>query len=269
MRRLFRRLVLFMEKTAAKAKKTSILKILPKAAQAAAISFQNLPFSPRRDKRTDGNAHKHKYHFSKGGFSGPIMIPAEARGRWRNSGTPEPSSPKVSCIGQIKYRRNLSRKKHDSRSRETVKSGKSKKIKAAPARKPSGIMKIFSSGRKSDAAIEHMRPPAVDSPPRLGQLRKFASSRDGTLANFDWSAAQIAPEENHDREFYSDGEKEFSDWEDDVIIPFSAPILRSGAGPGVGVGAGAGAGLDLEPRKEINLWKRRTMACPKRLQLNN
>jgi hypothetical protein len=239
-------------------KKTKILKFIPKA-----ISFRNVPFSPHGDKRIDA----HKSHPHKGGFSGPIvpMIPAEARGRSRTFETQEPTSPKVSCMGQIKHRNRLSKKKQASLPREfkpvSLRRPADEAKKAGPAgpklkRKPSGIKKFFGRGRKSDSSVDHTKPPIRDGPPSLGQMRKFASSRDA-FANFDWMTAQIAPDHG-DRECYSDEERRYSDGEEEeeVIIPFSAPIMASGAG------------LDLEPRKEINLWKRRTMARPQPLQLN-
>ncbi|EYU36812.1 hypothetical protein MIMGU_mgv1a015184mg [Erythranthe guttata] len=161
-------------------------------------------------------------------------------------------------MGQIKHKskksksNKISKQKHVSLPKE-FKPAETRKIRAAAAvpaaeKKESGIKKLFGAGRKSDASIDYKRPPISETAPSLNQMRKFASSRD-TFANFDWTTAQIAPEEE-DRGFYSD------DSDDDVIIPFSAPILMAGAGGGV-------FGLDLEPRKEINLWKRRTMAQPK------
>lgn len=257
-----------MEKPATKSK-NKILKFLPKAAQAAVVSFQNIPFSPRRDKRPDVNAHRLKTHHNKG-FSGPMvsMIPAEARRKSKNFETQEPTSPKVSCMGQIKHKQKISKKKHASLPKEfkpvsfsqpLEKSKKSRPTGPGPKmkKKPSGIKKILRGGRKSDASIDDAKPQLSESAPSLCQMRRFASSRE-TFANFDWTTAQIAPEV--DRGFYSDEERGYSDGEDDVIIPFSAPILTTGAG---GV-----AGLDLEPRKEINLWKRRTMVRPKPLQLD-
>lgn len=245
-----------MDKTSKK--KTMILKFIPKA-----ISFGNLPFSPRGDKRIDA----HKSHPHKSGFSGPIvsMIPAEARGRSRTFETQEPTSPKVSCMGQIKHRKRLSKKKQASLPREfkpvSLPRLADKSKEAGPAgpklkRKPSGIKKFFGRGRKSDSSVDGTKPPIRDGPPSLGQMRQFASSRDA-FANFDWTTAQIAPDHG-DRECYSDEDRRYSDEEeeDDVIIPFSAPIMATGAG------------LDLDPRKEINLWKRRMMARPPPLQLN-
>ncbi|KAL0366003.1 UNVERIFIED_CONTAM: hypothetical protein Sradi_3490400 [Sesamum radiatum] len=247
-----------MDQKAAAKSKNKILKFLPRAAQAA-VSFQNLPFSPRRDRRPDVNAHRLRSHPNKG-FSGPIvsMIPAEARGKSKNFETQEPTSPKVSCMGQIKHKKRISRKKHASLPKEFKPVSRSKPEKTNAARgqasKPSGIKKFFGAGRRSDDGSKDHAEPSVPAP-SLSQMRRFASSRE-TFANFDWTTAQIAPEE--DREFFSDGERGESDAEDEVIIPFSAPIM---------VGGGV-AGLELEPRKEINLWKRRTMARPQPLQLN-
>ncbi|KAL0432321.1 UNVERIFIED_CONTAM: hypothetical protein Slati_2566400 [Sesamum latifolium] len=251
-----------MDQKAAAKSKNKILKFLPKAAQAA-VSFQNFPFSPRRDRRPDVNAHRLRSHLNKG-FSGPIvsMIPAEARGKCKNFETQEPTSPKVSCMGQIKHKKKISRKKHVSLPKEFKPVSRSQPDKTnratGPAsklvKKPSGIKKFFVAGRGSDDGSKDQAEPSVPAP-SLSQMRRFASSRE-TFANFDWTTAQIVPEE--DREFFSDEERGDSDAEDDVIIPFSAPIM---------VGGGV-AGLELEPRKEINLWKRRTMARPQPLQLN-
>ncbi|KAH6780227.1 hypothetical protein C2S52_011464 [Perilla frutescens var. hirtella] len=242
-----------MEKTAANNHKlrNKILKLLPKV-----VSLRNIgPFSPRRDNRPDVNAQRFRTHQNRA-FSGPMvsMIPAEARRKPKNFETQEPSSPKVSCMGQVKHKSKISEKKHVSLPKE---------IKPVPILEPSKSdragPKILRGGRKSDKPADRADPDC-GSAPALSQMRKFASSRE-TFANFDWTtAAQIAPEEG-DRGFYSDEEGAYSDGEDGCGgIPFSAPILMGGGG---GVG-----GLDLEPRKEINLWKRRTMAPPKSLQLN-
>ncbi|KAL2512816.1 Uncharacterized protein Adt_18416 [Abeliophyllum distichum] len=218
-----------------KPSKNKILKFLPKATQAA-VSFQHPPFSPGKDKL-------------KPRFSGAMvsMIPAEARRRSKNSNfeTQEPTSPKVSCMGQIKHKKKLS-KKHLS-----LPKGFKPAVAPLPPspqlkKNPSRIRNIFkAAGRKSDASVEYNKPPLPDRAASVSQMKRFASSRD-TFANFDWTKVQIAPEE---REFDSDEES---------IIPFSAPILV----------AGSSYTAALEPRKEINLWKRRTMAQPKPLKLN-
>lgn len=230
--------------------KNTILKLLPKAA--SAINFQNsAPFSPGRDhKRSSENASKVKAHGAGRGFSGPMisMIPAEARRRSRsgNFDRQEPTSPKVSCMGQIKI-------KHKKRIQKT-KESKPREMK----KQQSALRRIFRSakpGRKSDASSVES-PSQPDRAPSLGQMRRFSSGRNA-FSTFDWTAP-VAPLDSDHRSYYSDEEKaEYEDEEEEeVIIPFSAPIL-------------VGGGVALEPRKEINLWKRRTMAPPRPLQLNS
>uniref|UniRef100_A0A2N9GLH6 Uncharacterized protein n=1 Tax=Fagus sylvatica TaxID=28930 RepID=A0A2N9GLH6_FAGSY len=102
------------------------------------------------------------------------------------------------------------------------------------------------------------KPPAdIDNrAPCLSQMKRFTSGRN-SLGDFDWTA-EISPVEHRDvRNYYSDEERGESDEEEEeVIIPFSAPMMM------------IGEGVALQPRKEINLWKRRTMIPPKTLELN-
>lgn len=243
--------------------KNVILKFLPKAA--SAINFQNSnPFSPGRDhKRPSETANKSKFHGAGKGFSGPMipMIPVEAprRSRSGNFDRQEPTSPKVSCMGQIKS-------KHKKRIQKTKRVPSQKESKPREMKKQhSTLRKFFRSrssipGRKSDASSDHNKPSLPDHRvPPLGQMKRFSSGRN-TFSAFDWTAP-VAPLDADRRNYYSDDERvDFEDDDDDedgeVIIPFSAPIL---------VGGGE---APLEARKEINLWKRRTMAPPRPLQLN-
>ncbi|KAL1533375.1 hypothetical protein AAHA92_33265 [Salvia divinorum] len=235
------------EKPSSKSK-NNILRLLPKAAQVA-VSFQNPPFSPGR---ADGNS-KLKSHLQKG-FSGPIisMIPAEARGKSKNFETQEPTSPKISCMGQIKHKKKMCKKQASlprgfkpavNPQPERISKARSSVPATENRKKPAGLMKMFSNRRKSDASIDLGKPPLPERAPSLSQMRRFASSRD-TFASFDWKTSQITPDSGED-----------SDGEDDGVIPFSEPILMTDS-------------LVLEPRKEINLWKRRTMAQPKPIQVN-
>lgn len=244
-----------MEKPVKPSKAKMILKLLPKS---AAISFQSLPFSPGRDKRLAADI---KTHCNKG-FSGPMVsiIPAEARRKSSGMDTQEPTSPKVSCIGQIKHKKKMA--KHQKRSGEKQRTGvdplPTKKDYARSLttlfqeRSSSAIGKIFHA-RRSDASADSSR--LREDAPSLGQMKRFASGRE-TLSDFNWTA-QVEP---HGRKYCLDDEEEEDEYEDEeeISIPFSAPIL-------INIGS---TKLPLEPRKEINLWKRRTMAQPKPLQLN-
>ncbi|KAI8548990.1 hypothetical protein RHMOL_Rhmol07G0316300 [Rhododendron molle] len=89
-------------------------------------------------------------------------------------------------------------------------------------------------------------------PHGLGQIMQLPSRRN-LLANFNWMAQIALMDRDNDREYFSDEESEA---EEEVIIPFSAPIIL----------VGGGGGVALEPKKEINLWKRRTMPQPRPTQ---
>ncbi|KDP36872.1 hypothetical protein JCGZ_08163 [Jatropha curcas] len=240
--------------------KNNILKFLPKAA--SAVYFHNPPFSPNRDRRSDNNyCHRLKAHVGKG-FSGPFvsMIPDEVRRKPKNGSfeTQEPTSPKVSCIGQIKHKKKMVNKtKRTSPPKEikAVSSPRDVKKHASKFKRLFSISAKPTAGRRSDASI-YDRPPLSDRAPSLGQMKRFASGRD-TFSNFDWTA-QITPVESDHRDYSSDEDDRMychQGEEDEVIIPFSAPML-------------IGSGAALQPRKEVNLWKRRTMNPPKPLQLN-
>ncbi|KAL1561117.1 hypothetical protein AAHA92_03861 [Salvia divinorum] len=244
--------------------KNKILKLLPKA-----ISFQNIPFSPRRDTRPD----RPKTHHNKA-FSGPI-IPPEARRKLRSfeTFTHEPTSPKVTCTGRVKHKGRISektktkKKKQVSLPNEFKPVSLSQPVKAGPEgpakktkkkKKKAGLIKKFLRGeRKLCVEPGDRAGPEGGIAPSLSHMRKFASSREA-FANFDWAtAAQIAPEDCSDGErAYSDGDYDDGDDDDACGVPFSAPILTGGGG------------VVLERKKEINLWKRRTMAQPRSLELD-
>ncbi|XP_031265525.1 uncharacterized protein At1g76070-like [Pistacia vera] len=241
--------------------KTNILKFLPKA---SAVTFQNLPFSPGREKRSDIHINKLKAHAGKG-FSGPIIsiIPDEARRKSKNESfeeNQEPTSPKVSCMGQIKkHKANHKMKMKHMKTASLPKD--TKPVVSSPRevkKQASKFMRLFSGvkpARKSDVSDDHVQK-LPDRAPALNQMKRFASGRDA-FSDFDWTAHQIAPLDSDHRNYYSDEERGDSDQEEeeDYIIPFSAPIT-------------VGGGVALQPKKEVNLWKRRTMNPPRPLQLN-
>ncbi|KAK4374302.1 hypothetical protein RND71_004979 [Anisodus tanguticus] len=258
-----------MEKTCKSSKKKTIFKLLPKAAAAAAFILHNAhaPFSPSREKRLAAE-HQHKNHHHKG-FAGPIIpvIPAHQSGR-----KSEPSSPKISCIGQIKH----NKKKLNRISSSKTTSNSNNQQKNVTKKSVSNFGNMFGgkskliSGRKSDVAAENIICKLPDRAPCLSQMQRFASGRE-PLTNFDWRSIQITTEDHH--KYYTDDDRGHSDDEDEdedeeeydedeeeeLNVTFSAPILE---------GRGR-TNIYLEPRKEINLWKRRTMNQPIPLQLNN
>ncbi|TMW92287.1 hypothetical protein EJD97_013248 [Solanum chilense] len=237
-------------------KKITILKLLPKAAAAAAFILQNAhaPFSPSREKKLE---HHHKNHHHKG-FTGPIIpiIPAhQVSGR-----KSEPGSPKISCMGQIKQNKkktlNLMRSSENTSPSKNQRKNITRKSMSNFGNMFGGKSKLISR-RKSDVTKENIVCKLLDRAPCLSQMQRFASGRE-PLTNFDWRSIQITPQD--ERKYYTDDDREFSDDdddEDDEISPFSGPILLGRSR----------TTICLEPRKEINLWKRRTMVQPKPLQL--
>lgn len=254
----------------------NILKLIPKS---SVVNFQNPPYSPGREKRSDPHHHhmsRNKTHIGKG-FSGPLMsmslVPAEARTRNlknNNYQNQEPTSPKISCMGQIKHKH---KKKFDkAKSFSVAKEENTNTSKVFPPNKqakkhPSMLIKRMFTMSKSTAARksfdqadshDERRSLPDRAPPALSQMKRFASGRDTFASNFDWTAHQIAPETDRGT-YYSYEERGDSDEEQDedqVIIPFSAPIAVV-------------KGVALQPRNEVNLWKRRTMIPPAPLQLNS
>ncbi|KAH7523465.1 uncharacterized protein At1g76070 [Ziziphus jujuba] len=241
--------------------KNNIFKFLPKAA--SVVNFQNPPFSPNREKRSE-YLHKIKTHAGRG-FSGPIIsiIPREARSKPKSGSyetQDEPTSPKVSCMGQIKaHKKKLKKNKRVSPPQE----GESKLVKSSPRHvnkhTASALRRIFSNvkpERKYASAEhdDHKQSSLPDRAPALSQMKRFASGRD-SFSDFDWTAQIVSADKDH-RDYYSDEDRDDNDHEDDVKIPFSAPIM-------------VGGGVPLQPRKEINLWKRRTMTPPRPLQLHS
>ncbi|XP_068645090.1 uncharacterized protein At1g76070-like [Aristolochia californica] len=187
--------------------------------------FLHQPFSPGRDKFKAGK-----------GFSGPIIsiIPAEARRKTRNGSfdAQEPTSPKVSCIGQIKHKKKICKGK--CATPPAVKE-KSKKGKSSSA-----IGKIFRGGkpsRRSDADKDEVG--VQVRAPGLSRMRKFSSGREA-FRDFDWRAADRAAALNRQRGYYSDEEQreDSSDDEDEFMVAHSAPLA-------------VGGGLSLKSRKRL------------------
>lgn len=209
-------------------------------------------------------------------FSGPIaaIIPKDARRTKNadNSDAQEPASPKVSCIGQIKHESRKStskppqppqRKKPES-SNEKIRLERKKSTRKHESFNEKGLARKKSTRKhqsfdekrlkrqeeprkeKKPSALQGMfrrkvRPGRPLAAPGVGAMKRYASGR-GSLSDFDWRTVAVEPQEEVE--------------EEEVIIPHSAPILMGG-----GVVA-------VEKRTEVNLWKRRTLAAPVPLRVN-
>ncbi|KAI4989418.1 hypothetical protein ZWY2020_036735 [Hordeum vulgare] len=223
-------------------------------------------------------------------FSGPMVsiVPPEARGGGRRRGgkqggsgsgyrTPEASSPKVSCIGQIKRSKSKTSKSkarkapgvapglaaacgmdggacpmpprpapaHRPKSslvkRMFSRRSRSRPSASSSSHKASGAADLF-KGRPGSSAAVAAAPVSGPGMAGLGQMKRFTSGR-GAFQDFDWRDAERR------------GSDVDHDYEDDGFVAFSAPLVLGG-----GVVAS-------EPRKEVNLWRRRPMSPPTPLEL--
>ncbi|CAL9072319.1 unnamed protein product [Musa textilis] len=147
------------------------------------------------------NPTKPRAHGQSRSFSGPItasIVPMEARRKQERRGgfeaPREPTSPKVTCMGQIKL--------------EKMTAGCCRKP-PPPGRKwklASFIRQIFRRSKVGPAGGGGKSRPPVSAPPSLVGMRRSAGGRN-SLRDFDWRKAAEAEE---------------------VIIAHSAPIMVGG-----------------------------------------
>ncbi|XP_047051998.1 uncharacterized protein At1g76070-like [Lolium rigidum] len=248
---------------------------------AASFSSSTTNFTARAGNKSSFN-HRNA-------FSGPMVsiVPPEARGAagrrrgTKNQGgtgsgyrTPEASSPKVSCIGQIK-RSKSSSKARKNKSRKAAKPAplacgmdggacplppRHPPATAASRPKSSLVRRMLFRRTRSRPSSSSTKPisaapdgfkgrrSSVAAAPAggLGQMKRFTSGR-AALQDFDWTTDD---DEHADADGYG-----YDSYEDDGFVAHSAPLVLGG-----GVVAS-------EPRKEVNLWRRRPMSPPTPLQL--
>lgn len=226
--------------------------------KAVSIGHSGATFSPARDirhRRTTSTVVNRGFF-----FSGPItpLLPGAARVKRRTKNDvvcAEPTSPKVSCIGQIKLAKPkcTEKKNRAAAAPKNLKTVSSSLIKEVDKRSFSKLKRLFSTGKNlsrkstSTAVIEH--PVAA---PSLGKMKQFASSREA-LGGFDWTVEKKREESQLDyRRRYSTDDR-------DIMIPCS--LMR------IPLTQPEGLSLCPRPKSEVNLWKRRTMDRPKPLQV--
>ncbi|KAH0462977.1 hypothetical protein IEQ34_007559 [Dendrobium chrysotoxum] len=216
-----------------RSKGTIVLKYLQKA---ATFTITNNPHSPRGERLSAIR-----------GLSGPIasIIPTEARHKKRNDDAfdEEPTSPKVTCIGQIKHKKAAGTKE---RQKKKVPSGLTRMFsqRVRPDHKEVEVKEKKKKKEKRQELATDTAATAAPAPaPALGQLKKFASRRE-SLADFDWEKAAAA--ENSD---YEEG------IEDQMNIYHSAPLVLGGD-------------VMAAEHKEIGLWRRRSIAALMPIEVN-
>lgn len=274
------------QKQAATKPKNKFLNLLPRAA--SSVAFRTPPlYSPGKEKKSSEKSHKSNLGI---GFSGPLvtMAPSDNRRKSKKESSYtlayEPTSPVVSCMGQVKckqYQKRLVKqaskitrsmsfnpKRMHNKGNDQEKVAKVDLVADAKSKKKLGrIMSIFGGGSRSkryDATNDKPKNgPNIPKAPGLSTMTRFSSGRDA-FANFDWTT-QVAPSDSGRKNYFTDGE---SDHEGDgeIKVPSSVPVMVRNKG--VSDKFVRVKPVKLEPTKEINLWKRRTMAQPKPLQLH-
>ncbi|KAI9109717.1 hypothetical protein K1719_019347 [Acacia pycnantha] len=130
------------------------------------------------------------------------IIPKEARRKLRSSsfGAREPSSPKVSCMGDVDQLMKRKKKKKKKKKKKTCthqsgdeKSDKKEKMLPWIFKGSGGDHHQRNSGKALDLGLGEKEKAQhnTESVPSLGTVKKFASGR-GTLADFDAKLAQLS-----------------------------------------------------------------------------
>ncbi|KAK9059888.1 hypothetical protein SSX86_020592 [Deinandra increscens subsp. villosa] len=279
---------------------SKILNFLPRAT--SSVTFQSPPlYSPNKDKKPSEKPHKSNLGI---GFSGPI-IPSETRRKIKNHDDSkytlvyEPTSPRVSCMGQVKckhYRKltvtgagagtgNVTNKPVNKFSRTTSYSytpsynNEEKEKKVDPvdlkSKKKLGFRSLLRGGggggsrRKSDATADNVSNTALTIPkgPCLSTMKRFSSGRD-VFMNFDWTT-QVAPLDSVNRSCGTDGKRDGESNGVGGVAPLDS-VNRSCVTDGKRDGESNGVGgVKLDPKKEVNLWKKKTLGQPQPLQLHD
>ncbi|TKY58324.1 hypothetical protein E2542_SST15382 [Spatholobus suberectus] len=155
--------------------KTKFLKFLPKQ-PVASVTFQNPTLSPSGSVTPRGG--RSPTHVVS-------IIPKEARRKYgiESLGAREPTSPKVSCMGQVNYKKK-------------TKAGKQRRVQTEESdsvpchEKKWGCLPWIFEGRgegpkqRRKASVLEEKAPTTQVSPSLGTMKKFASGR-GSLSKFD------------------------------------------------------------------------------------
>ncbi|KAJ7944103.1 Syringolide-induced protein 14-1-1 [Quillaja saponaria] len=154
--------------------KIRISKLLPQTV--AAVTFQGPPPSPRNGRVSRLSTTTAKIS----------IIPSEARRRPEGSSfdAREPTSPKVSCIGQVKHKKKKKMKKKK-------KASKHNRVELEQPATES-VQNDEQKKKKQFTVLEDQKKlPLPDQRiPSLGKLMRFSSGRAGALSNFDFTVAE-------------------------------------------------------------------------------
>lgn len=268
----------------------AMMACLPRAA-ALLSAYPIAPISPGRDINRPGDyCIRGRNSFSSRGYSGPMIsiIPQEVRGKKKDSGfeSQEPTSPKVSCIGQVKLRKKKghSKVKAKVKEKDTDQSGDRPKEIGSERCSPRGaktsqLKKFFFISRdnkKPEQPLSDSESTGEAVAPSLGQLKRFSCGRDtgGSLANVFQDLLQgdstCSPtnksEDSGDEKRSASDDREVENPRNEDRSKKKSPVLISHSGPLLSQPLPKPATTDGQPC-EINLWKRRSVAPPMALNL--
>jgi hypothetical protein len=167
---------------------------------------------------------------------GPSIIPKEARRKPKNGSfdATEPTSPKVSCAGQIKNKKKKKKKKKILIEKENKKPLTLNKYKRPDIKEQ--VEEVF-----------ELR--VAKTVPNLGKMTKFSSSRETALKGFDWSRATILDQSNYNHVINNNlyGECNDDDKKGKESLDEDEEVLNS--------------------KIKVYLWKRRNVIPPKPLEM--
>ncbi|GAA0141859.1 hypothetical protein LIER_02907 [Lithospermum erythrorhizon] len=231
-----------MEKPTTTSKtRNKLVKLLQKA-------IKNLPRNNKKGGDGEGAAAKKSSEsilpITKTAVDGGQMIKSSSFG--------EPISPKISCIGQIKHRKKLATNIHLFLHQEMCPAMASRN--KGSMMKPTFFLpeaeKIPSNMRnthKNNSCVTKQIPgkksscTLPDQGPCLDQMKRFPSFHGEELSEFDWKNVKIEANDYMNELKFNNSE---SEEEEDHV-------------------------QELEPRKEINLWRRRTIDQPTPLHIRS
>lgn len=152
--------------------KTTFLKFMSKQpVSISLVTFQNPTLSPCRSPTTHVVS----------------LFPKEARRKQKRgiSFSPkEPTSPKVSCMGQVNCKKKKMKEKEKKLHKEVVSNKKNDSVRCHEKKVLVWISKGSCEGRKQGGEEEKTSAMVSSVPPSLDAMKKFTSGR-GSLYNFD------------------------------------------------------------------------------------
>ncbi|KAM7257649.1 hypothetical protein ACFE04_013390 [Oxalis oulophora] len=156
-------------------------------------------------------------------LKGLSIIPKEARGKPKDGSfdATEPTSPKVSCVGQIKnikHKKKMKKKKLEPKNKIPLPPNKDKML--AVKQQEAEIFELTVAMAKMVPTLGQLtkfsssghETSLKDFVPNVGQMKKFSSSRETSLRDFDWRQATTFDQPHYnviDNRLYDEGNEDY------------------------------------------------------------